>query len=68
MTDTQCRFPQGDGPGVDWDFCNSPVQKGSVYCPDHHKRCYVKITRKPEGEKKRFTFGRIAAERILGRD
>ena len=68
MADKQCRFPAGDGPGDAWDFCKSSVQKGSVYCPDHHKRCYTKITRKPEGVRKRFAFGRIAAERVLNRD
>lgn len=23
-------------------MCNSPVQDGSPYCPDHHSRCYIK--------------------------
>jgi len=53
MADNQiCRFPQGDGPGADWDFCPKNAQKDSVYCPEHHKRCYngfVTSTRKKKG-------------------
>jgi GcrA cell cycle regulator len=35
LTDSQCRWPEGDGPFV---FCGQPVVLASPYCPDHKAR------------------------------
>jgi hypothetical protein len=35
LSDTQCRWPEGDGPFV---FCGQPVTLGRPYCADHNAR------------------------------
>jgi len=41
LTDATCRFPQGDPLKPHFGFCGHPTKPGSVYCPEHHARCYV---------------------------
>jgi hypothetical protein len=36
-----CRWIDGEVPGLDWRYCQHPVQAGSSYCCDHHKRAYL---------------------------
>lgn len=50
-TPKTCRYIEGEA--RDLGFCEKPVQKGSSYCPEHHKLCYKKITlnyKKPKGQ------------------
>jgi GcrA cell cycle regulator len=35
LSDSQCRWPEGDGPFV---FCGQPVTLGRPYCADHNAR------------------------------
>lgn len=45
-----CQWVHGEP--VNRDFCGKPVQPGSVYCPEHHKRCYFDYVRPAERKPK----------------
>ena len=37
-----CVFPMwGHKDKVDQRFCGEPARQGSVYCPEHHAKCYT---------------------------
>ena len=40
MVRTSCQYPLNSG--RPWRFCEADAQRGSVYCPEHHRTCYVK--------------------------
>ena len=39
----ECRYPYGDFPP--FLFCAHPTKPGSVFCPWHHRRCYIPVNR-----------------------
>lgn len=43
INDQTCRFPQGDPHKPAFGFCGHETKPGSVYCPEHHARCYVRV-------------------------
>lgn len=40
LTSQTCRYPSGDPLKEGFGFCGKQVQQDSVYCPEHHQRCY----------------------------
>lgn len=38
-----CRYPMGDPKDTQFRFCLEDVQRGSIYCEEHHKLCHSRI-------------------------
>lgn len=36
-----CRYPLGNVRDISEFYCGKQIQAKSVYCPDHHRRCYA---------------------------
>lgn len=43
VSDRTCRYPHGDPLLPNFGFCARTPKPSSVYCPEHHARCYVRV-------------------------
>jgi len=42
-----CAWPTGDPTSPNFRYCGEPIQIGSPYCTEHHRRAYVPRREKP---------------------
>ena len=45
----ECQYIEGDKVTPD-TMCREPVKAGSVYCPEHHRLCFVVVRPRPPGQ------------------
>ena len=46
-----CRYPFGNPQSDDFGYCGETIREGSVYCADHHRLCYVPLSRRSDVSK-----------------
>jgi len=52
LTSKSCRYIVSGNTSKEFLFCNVPKKDGSSYCPEHHKLCYIPMS-KPKYKVKR---------------